>query len=45
MIIAIILAMLLVAQFIIAVKKDCMSLAAMFGIEIILFAYVAKNFI
>lgn len=35
----------LVFQFVMAIEKNCIKLAIMFGVEIILFAYIAKNFI
>lgn len=41
----IIITILLSFQFVAAIEKDCMGLAVMFGVEIILFAYIAKNFI
>lgn len=41
----IIISILLSFQFVTAIEKDCMGLAVMFGVEIILFAYIAKNFI
>lgn len=43
--IIIVFAALLSFQFVAAIEKDCMGLGLMFGVEIILFAYVAKNFI
>lgn len=43
--IIIVFAALLSFQFVAAIEKDCMKLGFMFGIEIILFAYIAKNFI
>ena len=46
MIIAIvILTALLSFQFVSAIERDCLGLGLMFGVEIILFAYIAKNFI
>lgn len=36
---------ILTALFVSAIERDCMGLALMFGVEIILFAYIAKNFI
>lgn len=45
MIAIIILTALLFFQFIAAIKWDCIGLGFMFGVEIILFAYIAKNFI
>lgn len=45
MVAIIILAALLSFQFVSAIKQDCMKLGLMFGVEIILFAYIAKNFI
>lgn len=44
-IVIIILTTLLSFQFISAIKWNCMGLGLMFGVEIILFAYIAKNFI
>ena len=41
----IIISILLSFQFVTAIEKDCRSLAVMFGVEIILFAYIAKIFI
>lgn len=41
----IILTTLLSFQFVSAIERDCMELALIFGVEIILFAYIAKNFI
>lgn len=44
MIIAIIIiTILLSVQFVAAIEKDCMNLAVMFGVEIILFAYIMSN--
>lgn len=43
MVAIIILTALLSFQFVSAIERDCMGL--MFGVEIILFAYIAKNFI
>ncbi len=45
MVAIIILAALLSFQFVSAIRWDCMKLGLMFGVEIILFAYIAKNFI
>lgn len=45
MVAIIILAALLSFQFVAAIEKDCMKLGLMFGVEIILFVYIAKNFI
>lgn len=45
MVAIIILAALLSFQFVSAIKRDCLGLGLMFGVEIILFAYIAKNFI
>lgn len=45
MVAIIILAALLSFQFVSAIKRDCMKLGLMFGVEIILFTYIAKNFI
>ena len=46
MIIAIIiLTALLSFQFVSAIERACLGLGLMFGVEIILFAYIAKNFI
>lgn len=45
MVAIIILTALLSFQFVSAIERDCMRLALMFGVEIILFAYIAKNFI
>ncbi len=45
MIAMIILATLLSFQFVSAVEKDYMGLGLVSGVEIILFAYIAKNFI
>lgn len=45
MVAVIILTALLSFQFVSAIERDCMGLALMFGVEIILFAYIAKNFI
>ena len=39
----IIITVLLSVQFVAAIEKDCMSLAVMFGVEIILFAYIMSN--
>ena len=41
--IIIVFAALLSFQFVAAIEKDCMSLAVMFGVEIILFAYIMSN--
>lgn len=46
MIIAIIvLTALLSFQFVASIERACLGLGLMFGVEIILFAYIAKNFI
>jgi len=45
MVAIIILTALLSFQFVFAIERDCMGLGLMFGVEIILFAYIAKNFI
>lgn len=45
MVAIIILTALLSFQFVSAIARDCMGLGLMFGVEIILFAYIAKNFI
>lgn len=47
MVAIIILTALLSFQFVSAIERDCMGLGLglMFGVEIILFAYIAKNFI
>lgn len=45
MVAVIILTALLSFQFVSAIERDCMGLTLMFGVEIILFAYIAKNFI
>lgn len=45
MVAVIILTALLSFQFVSAIERDCMGLALMFGVEVILFAYIAKNFI
>lgn len=39
----IIITILLSFQFVAAIEKDCMSLTVMFGVEIILFAYIMSN--
>lgn len=39
----IIITILLSVQFVAAIEKDCMTLAVMFGVEIILFAYIMSN--
>lgn len=39
----IIITILLSFQFVIAIEKNYMSLAVMFGVEIILFAYIMSN--
>jgi hypothetical protein len=39
----IIITILLSVQFVAAIEKDCMNLAVMFGVEIILFAYIMSN--
>lgn len=39
----IIITILLSFQFVTAIEKDCISLAIMFGVEIILFAYIMSN--
>ena len=41
----VILTALLSFQFVAAMERDCTGLGLMFGVEIILFAYIAKNFI
>lgn len=43
MVAIIILTALLSFQFVSAIERDCMGLGLMFGVEIILFAYIAKN--
>lgn len=43
MVAIIILTALLSFQFVSAIERDCMGLALMFGVEIILFAYIAKT--
>lgn len=43
MVAVIILTALLSFQFVSAIERDCMGLALMFGVEIILFAYIAKT--
>ena len=45
MVAIIILAALLSFQFVSAIRWDCMKLGLMFGVEIILFTCIAKNFI
>lgn len=42
-IVIIILTILLSFQFIFAIKWNCMELGLMFGVEIILFAYIMSN--
>lgn len=39
----IILTALLSFQFVGAIEKDCMGLALMFGVEILLFAFIMQN--
>ena len=39
----IIITILLSFQFVAAIERDCMNLAVMFGVEIILFAYIMSN--
>lgn len=39
----IIITILLSFQFVTAIEKNCMSLVVMFGVEIILFAYIMSN--
>lgn len=43
MVAVIILTALLSFQFVSAIERDCMNLAVMFGVEIILFAYIMSN--
>lgn len=42
MVAIIILTALLSFQFVSAIERDCIGLGLMFGVEIILFAYIAK---
>lgn len=39
----IVLTALLSFQFVSAIEKDCMGLALMFGVEILLFAFIMQN--
>lgn len=42
LIILIVFVGMLTGQFIAAIERNCLSLAAMFGLEIMIFAYLAK---
>lgn len=45
MVAIIILTALLSFQFVSAIERDCMGLGLMFGVEIILFAYIASSLV